>query len=651
MIHVLRGIEADAMKACSRAKAKSALYMPPHTDAQILVCQAGTCRHAGGEAVLLEIEELAQGLGCDVRPSGCVGACGQAPNAVVVKKRSRETLHTRLDDVEASVAVVKEATGIAPSLEDPALRQRLTAARKLRVRRSAKEELKWNGALDGLAEQIASTTDPNDKLNLQFEHVQLSHSAGQYEQALEQLAAVEAVVGTHAEVLMEKGKLLGKLGRTAELDAVLQQVRAGGTAYACGAVKSAQTDAEKRGGPEQPRHGRKGCAVLVASSVAPVRHQIVWRNLGRLGAALRPREEAPQTPRNSVTSEPSEQPSSPMPGRAPRRQAHRCLLATTTTQAAAPRGGLRNVDARGGDCRVGAQRRLPLRLQGGYTPLPMTARRFASQWCDPSPRTASHPRTRSAARRTCAGAGAPCGTRRGTRPCSRRCALRCARPARRPACPPAHPQPRAWLLCARMTPRTRARARAVTPHRHSPRLHRAFTAPRVQLDCAAAGPHRHSFIAPRVQLDCAGGPQRRGPAALGGARLHARQRLGRVGAWRVRHPHQGLPTPTYTIPPLCRSPLSRPHTDSPLQRTQSGLPRKLLCPHAQVYPDGAATGWLHRQPLGTTVWLSKPMKTLDVPSLVRATAPAAARSITTHAHTPVRGRIELSGVVRCGAAG
>ena len=455
--------------------------MPPHTDAQILVCQAGTCRHAGGEAVLLEIEELAQGLGCDVRPSGCVGACGQAPNAVVVKKRSRETLHTRLDDVEASVAVVKEATGIAPSLEDPALRQRLTAARKLRVRRSAKEELKWNGALDGLAEQIASTTDPNDKLNLQFEHVQLSHSAGQYEQALEQLAAVEAVVGTHAEVLMEKGKLLGKLGRTAELDAVLQQVRAGGTAYACGAVKSAQTDAEKRGGPEQPRHGRKGCAVLVASSVAPVRHQIVWRNLGRLGAALRPREEAPQTPRNSVTSEPSEQPSSPMPGRAPRRQAHRCLLATTTTQAAAPRGGLRNVDARGGDCRVGAQRRLPLRLQGGYTPLPMTARRFASQWCDPSPRTASHPRTRSAARRTCAGAGAPCGTRRGTRPCSRRCALRCARPARRPACPPAHPQPRAWLLCARMTPRTRARARAVTPHRHSPRLHGAVTAPSPRL--------------------------------------------------------------------------------------------------------------------------------------------------------------------------
>jgi NAD(P)H-flavin reductase len=36
----------------------------------------------------------------------------------------------------------------------------------------------------------------------------------------------------------------------------------------------------------------------------------------------------------------------------------------------------------------------------------------------------------------------------------------------------------------------------------------------------------------------------------------------------------------------------------------------------KIYRDGAATSWLQQQPLGSQVWLSQPMKTLAVPSLV-----------------------------------
>ena len=73
---------------------------------EILVCQAGTCRRAGGEAVLLEIEELAKDGTCSVEASGCLGACSQAPNAAVVRKRrGGETVYTRLVDVEKSAEV------------------------------------------------------------------------------------------------------------------------------------------------------------------------------------------------------------------------------------------------------------------------------------------------------------------------------------------------------------------------------------------------------------------------------------------------------------------------------------------------------------------------------------------------------------------
>ena len=60
---------------------------------EILVCQAGSCRGRGSEAVLLEIEELANALvstSCSVQGSGCLGLCNQAPSAVIVTKKGKD---------------------------------------------------------------------------------------------------------------------------------------------------------------------------------------------------------------------------------------------------------------------------------------------------------------------------------------------------------------------------------------------------------------------------------------------------------------------------------------------------------------------------------------------------------------------------------
>eukprot|EP00966_Prymnesium_polylepis_P326418 7382335-Prymnesium_polylepis.1 len=244
---------------------------------EILVCQAGSCRRAGSEAVLLEIEELAKGLRCSVRSSGCLGACGAAPNAVVVRKRGRDELRTRLDDVEKCSAVVRAATGRTPSLDDPALRQRLTAARRLRVRQQALGEGKWNVAMAGMAEQIAAAASGDDRLELQFELAKLCVSAAQWEQALEHLAAVELKVGRHPQLTLERSKALGKLGRAAELEALLANLgRASSTTVS--AVKSALKEAASvaANGVEQPRRV-EGYAVWTLAGVTPVsRHSVVF---------------------------------------------------------------------------------------------------------------------------------------------------------------------------------------------------------------------------------------------------------------------------------------------------------------------------------------------------------------------------------------
>ena len=217
----LPAAEDAAAQSLPQEPSTSTEEVPTMDENEILVCQAGACRRAGSEAVLLEIEELGKDSGCTVRPEGCMGECDQAPNVIVVKD-GEEQLHTRVDKVERSAEVVAEATGRAPNLDDPALTQRLTATRRLRARQRAREERKWNASMKGLVEQILNTADTEAQLELKSELAELLQSAGQWEAALpllrQQLVAAEE--DGDPEVFMQVGTLLGRLGKLAELEAL-----------------------------------------------------------------------------------------------------------------------------------------------------------------------------------------------------------------------------------------------------------------------------------------------------------------------------------------------------------------------------------------------------------------------------------------------
>ena len=124
---------------------------------EVLVCHAGTCRRAGAEAVLAEIEELVNASGgsdyCTVRQSGCLGYCSEAPNAVVRQKRSGTSVHMRLRSMEASAKVAERVTGSKP-VDGPA-NGRLEELRLARARQHAVSLSHWNAALNGLAERAA----------------------------------------------------------------------------------------------------------------------------------------------------------------------------------------------------------------------------------------------------------------------------------------------------------------------------------------------------------------------------------------------------------------------------------------------------------------------------------------------------------------
>lgn len=140
---------------------------------EIHVCQAGPCRRAGGEAVLLEIEELARDAGgVVVQSSGCLGNCSNAPNALMVSDNS-ERMFARLCTLSATAEVVERASGRAPNLGDAEMVARLQRARRLRVRMEAREESKWNLALAGLAEDVENTEDDDDRAELVQEHAEL----------------------------------------------------------------------------------------------------------------------------------------------------------------------------------------------------------------------------------------------------------------------------------------------------------------------------------------------------------------------------------------------------------------------------------------------------------------------------------------------
>eukprot|EP00928_Gymnodinium_smaydae_P079311 TRINITY_DN63273_c0_g1_i1.p1 TRINITY_DN63273_c0_g1~~TRINITY_DN63273_c0_g1_i1.p1 ORF type:complete len:539 (+),score=58.99 TRINITY_DN63273_c0_g1_i1:66-1619(+) len=183
-------------------------------DTAILVCQAGACRQQASEAVLKEIEELADGLGrCSIEAIGCLGACRQAPNVLVVK-HGREQIHTRVISIEKSAAVVQWAIGQMPNLEDPALKQRLEEARSARIRVQARESSKWNRALGTFAKEAQAQAM---SLDGRAEYAELLDSAGLWQQALSEVERIISLAPTAMQLQLQRAELLGKLGRDNEI--------------------------------------------------------------------------------------------------------------------------------------------------------------------------------------------------------------------------------------------------------------------------------------------------------------------------------------------------------------------------------------------------------------------------------------------------
>ena len=205
---------------------------------EIHVCQAGPCRRAGGEAVLLEIEELARSVGgCMVQPSGCLGNCSNAPNALLSRNGS-ERVFARLCTISSTADIIEQACGLAPSLDDAELVGRLQRARQLRVRVQAREESKWNLALSGLAEACAQEEDADERAGLVQEHAELLLAAGFAEMALSVLsaaspeaAAVRLCDMSALRLLYEQARVLARLGRCSainEMRAIVLQLTPAG---------------------------------------------------------------------------------------------------------------------------------------------------------------------------------------------------------------------------------------------------------------------------------------------------------------------------------------------------------------------------------------------------------------------------------------
>ena len=149
------------------------------------MCQAGSCRRAGSEAVLLEIEELIQGTkkGVCVEASGCLGLCSQAPNAMAVTDTS-ELMFTEISDLSCTMALVKRVSGSIPRIDSTKM-TRLEKARRLRLRMQAREESKWNLALSGVAEDLKCACSDEDRLELIQDQANVLAAAGLGEEALE----------------------------------------------------------------------------------------------------------------------------------------------------------------------------------------------------------------------------------------------------------------------------------------------------------------------------------------------------------------------------------------------------------------------------------------------------------------------------------
>ena len=141
--------------------------MPSNRD-RIYVCQSSTCRGKGSDAVLVEIEELANLVGnCEVKSTGCMGYCSRGPAVGIRRKRSSKyAYHLRVNTFEKSAKVVKDASGQEPRVEDlpPDSERRLREMRATNERKFLVSTHQWNKALSGLAEKATEDTSLRPEL-------------------------------------------------------------------------------------------------------------------------------------------------------------------------------------------------------------------------------------------------------------------------------------------------------------------------------------------------------------------------------------------------------------------------------------------------------------------------------------------------------
>ena len=195
---------------------------------EIYVCLSGSCRRQGADSTLQELEEIVDAAGatnCIVRRTGCVGACGSGPNAVVKPSRGRQKLITRIVDSAKCQTVIQHATGMSASEIDYAMGERLEIVRQQQVRNVARKEGKWNIAMSGIHAQIASS-EGKTRVELQLELARLFQSAGYLEEALGILVELEQLLSNAAleDVLLAQAKVFQKLGRLEEIDEVSRKI-------------------------------------------------------------------------------------------------------------------------------------------------------------------------------------------------------------------------------------------------------------------------------------------------------------------------------------------------------------------------------------------------------------------------------------------
>jgi len=130
---------------------------------EIIVCQSGSCRRRGSEAILLEIEELAS---CKVRDSGCLGLCNQAPAVAIVERRKRRQpkveYFTKVDTLQESIKVIEKATGEKVDAKAAANHPKLHGVRAARRRDHSMSVYRWKDALEVTMEQMRDGHDSRE---------------------------------------------------------------------------------------------------------------------------------------------------------------------------------------------------------------------------------------------------------------------------------------------------------------------------------------------------------------------------------------------------------------------------------------------------------------------------------------------------------